>query len=79
MIEYRVGRQVIDIFAGDRHVHEAAVTGVFVERRDQPVPVVPRLYQKAEVAEAGLSCLTEEESCFPGFPSRMRRRPGHSA
>ena len=50
MIEHRIGRQAIHILAGNGDLDDAAITGVFIKRRDQPVPVVSCLYQKAKIA-----------------------------
>ncbi|MND87605.1 hypothetical protein D3C80_796080 [compost metagenome] len=50
MIEHRIWRQAIHILAGDSDLDDAAITGVFIKRRNQPVPVVSCLYQKAKIA-----------------------------
>jgi len=50
MVENRVGRQVVDIPPGHGDIDNTAIAGVFIKRCNQPVPVVPCLYQESEIA-----------------------------
>jgi hypothetical protein len=50
VVEFGVGRQGIEILAGDRHIHNAAITRLLIKRREDAVAVVAGLDDKAEIA-----------------------------
>ena len=59
-VECRIGRQVVDILAVDGDRHQAAITGLFIQSGDQPLTVVARLDDHAEIAGHRLLLVADE-------------------